>query len=82
MVLFLLSQLCGVLALMNYTSQIFAEAGVAIDPNYAACVCAALQLFGSYLSTILIERLGRKVCSIIDVIAFIRLSCFSRNYSC
>lgn len=62
-VLLVISQLCGVLAILNYTASIFAEAGISLDPNYAACIVAGLQFIGSYLSTVLTERLGRKVCS-------------------
>lgn len=60
-VLLIVSQFCGFYAILNYTSQIFAEAGISIDPNYAACIVAGLQVIGSYVSTGLIERLGRKV---------------------
>lgn len=59
-----LSQLSGVLVILNYMSQIFAEAGISINPNHAACIVTALQILGSYISTILVERLGRKACFI------------------
>lgn len=52
---------CGVFCMLNYTSTIFAEAGAVIDPNQAAIVVATLQFVGNYVSTLLVDRAGRKV---------------------
>lgn len=66
-VLLLLTQLCGVPVILNYMTQMFVEAGISFDPNYASCIVAALQFFGSYLAIVLVERLGRKA-SVIYII--------------
>lgn len=58
--LVLLNQLCGVFAMLNYTSTIFAEAGSDMTPNMAAIVIGVIQLAGAYMSTLLVDRAGRK----------------------
>lgn len=47
--------------IQNNMAQIFAEADITMDPNYASCIAGALQFFGAYVSIALVERLGRKV---------------------
>lgn len=61
LILSALNQLCGVFAMINYTATIFQEAGSDLAPNSSAIVVGAIQLFGAYLSTILVDRAGRKV---------------------
>lgn len=56
-----LNQLSGCFALINYTAQIFADAGSDLDPNMAAIVVGAIQIIGSYGSTIIVDRCPRKV---------------------
>ncbi|XP_058060817.1 facilitated trehalose transporter Tret1-like isoform X1 [Anopheles bellator] len=55
-----LNQLSGCFALINYTSQIFADAGSDLDPNMAAIVVGAIQITGSYGSSIIVDRYQRK----------------------
>lgn len=57
----LIHESCGVFCMVNYTSTIFAEAGTVVDPNRAAIFVAALQFIGNYVSTLLVDRAGRKV---------------------
>lgn len=47
--------------MLNYTATIFAESGSSLSPNMAAIVIGVIQLAGSYCSTLLVERAGRKV---------------------
>lgn len=47
--------------MVNYTATIFAESGSSLSPNMAAIVVGVIQLVGSYFSTVLVERAGRKV---------------------
>ncbi|KFB46231.1 AGAP008900-PA-like protein [Anopheles sinensis] len=54
------NQLSGCFALINYTAQIFADAGSDINPNVAAMVVGAIQIVGSYGSTLLFDRCQRK----------------------
>ncbi|KAH8248789.1 hypothetical protein KR032_003244, partial [Drosophila birchii] len=61
LVLIMFTQLCGCVAMLSYTALIFEQAGVSMPPTMAAIIVGAIQLLGSYASTLLVERLGRKV---------------------
>ncbi|XP_053697379.1 facilitated trehalose transporter Tret1-like [Sabethes cyaneus] len=65
MVLVTLNQFSGCFALINYTAQIFADAGSELDPNVAAIIVGAIQIAGSYASTLVVDRCRRKVLYII-----------------
>lgn len=58
--IFTMSVGCGTFTLMSYTSTIFGESGSSIPPEWSAIVVATFQLAGTYSSTILIDRLGRR----------------------
>lgn len=60
-VLALLSRFTGCMALLTYTASIFEEAGSNLTPNMATIVVGIIQLIGSYATTFLVERAGRKV---------------------
>ncbi|XP_052892327.1 facilitated trehalose transporter Tret1-like [Anopheles moucheti] len=60
LVLVSFNQLSGCFALINYTAQIFADSGSDLDPNIAAMVVGAIQILGSYGSTIIVDRCQRK----------------------
>lgn len=61
LVLALLDQLCGVFAMLNYTANVFEEAGSSMSANKSAIVVGAICTIGSYVSTYLVDRAGRKV---------------------
>lgn len=60
-VLCILNQFSGCFALVNYTASIFKVAGTTLKPNTAAMIVGGIQLIGSFLASILIDRAGRKV---------------------
>lgn len=60
-VLALLNQFCGCFAMISYTASIFVEAGSDLNPNMAAVIVGAIQLLGSYVSLLLVDKAGRKV---------------------
>lgn len=60
-VLSALYSFCGVFAMLNYTVVIFKEAESMLEPNLVPIVVGVIQLAGSYLATILADRIGRKV---------------------
>lgn len=60
-VLVALNQLCGCFAMLNYTATIFAEAGSDLSPNMSAIVVGIIQLIGSCITVMLVDRAGRKV---------------------
>lgn len=53
-------QLCGIFAMVSYSETIFAISGSSLSPNTSAIIVGAIQVFGSVLSTSLMERLGRR----------------------
>ncbi|KAG7213790.1 hypothetical protein KM043_003010 [Ampulex compressa] len=53
-------QLCGIFAMISYTENIFRISGSSLSPNASAITIAAIQVLGSYLSTLLMERTGRR----------------------
>jgi hypothetical protein len=52
---------CGGHAMLSYTSTIFREAGSSMSPNDSSIVVAIIQIVGSYASTLLVDRAGRKI---------------------
>lgn len=59
----MLNQLNGAFAMLTYTATIFEESGSNLTPNMSAIVIGLIQLFGTYISTNLVEKMGRKVFS-------------------
>lgn len=54
----------GVLSITNhtnYTEKIFRESGSSLSPTTALIVVGGIQLFGAFIATNAIDRLGRKV---------------------
>lgn len=56
-----INQMCGCFAMLNYTANIFEEAGSSLSPNMAAIIVSVIQVIGSSTATILVDRAGRKV---------------------
>nr|CAD7464007.1 unnamed protein product [Timema tahoe] len=53
--------LCGFMAVLSYSVNIFEESGSSVSPYVAAVIIAALRLGASYTSSLLVDRVGRKV---------------------
>ncbi|XP_017893631.1 facilitated trehalose transporter Tret1-like [Ceratina calcarata] len=58
--LFSSQQLSGINAVMSYTQSIFETSGSSLSPNNSAIIVGFIQLCGSFLSTTLMERAGRR----------------------
>lgn len=56
-----LNQFCGCFAMINYTATIFKQSGSSLSPTLSAIIVGVIQLIGSYISTMLVERAGRKL---------------------
>lgn len=80
-VLAALNQLSGVFAMLNYTASIFEDAGSNMTPNLSAIVVGVIQLFGSYMSTVLVDRAGRKVFICAEFISNTKIENFV-HFSC
>lgn len=48
--------------MLNYTATIFEKAGSTLSPNMSAIIVGFIQIIGSYFSTVLVDRAGRKFC--------------------
>jgi SP family facilitated glucose transporter-like MFS transporter 8 len=59
-------QFSGIFAVLSYTVNIFQEAGSDLSPNDSTILIGALQLAGSYASSLLIDKAGRKVLLLIS----------------
>lgn len=57
----LIMDFCGVFCMISYTAKIFTESGTEFHPNQAAVVVGFIQLIGTYVSTITVDHVGRKV---------------------
>lgn len=47
--------------MMSYASIIFAQSGSSLSPTISAIIVGVIQFIGSYVSTMLVDRLGRRV---------------------
>lgn len=56
-----LKQFSGLYAMLNYAGHIFKESGSFIDPNLCSIIIGVIQLIGTYVPTLLVDRAGRKV---------------------
>lgn len=56
-----LDQFSGLFPMINYASMIFQQSGSSLSPNLSSIIMALLQLVGTYTSTFLVDRAGRKV---------------------
>lgn len=60
-ILMVAHELCGGFTMCSYASIIFAESGSKLSPTISSIIVGAIQFMGSYVSTVLVDRLGRKV---------------------
>lgn len=60
------SQFSGTFVLVQYAVTIFSKSGSDIDPRMSSIVMASLQLFGTYLTSVVIDKVGRKVLLIVS----------------
>lgn len=55
------SMLCGCFVLLTYSADVFFQSGITMSSNLAAILMGVIQLCGAYVSTVLVDRTGRKV---------------------
>lgn len=60
LVIVVLSICTGQFVIITFTKQIFDETGSNISSEYSSIIIAFIQLIGSYVSTLVIERAGRR----------------------
>lgn len=54
-------EFCGTFVMCNYAGMIFAKSGSSMSPTVSSMIVGAIQFVGSYVSTLLVDRSGRKV---------------------
>ncbi|PSN54587.1 hypothetical protein C0J52_07385, partial [Blattella germanica] len=61
LVLCINQQFCGIYAIASYAGSIFEASGSDIKPQVATIIVGAIQLLGSFASTSLMDRAGRRI---------------------
>ncbi|CAM1307224.1 SLC2A8 (predicted) [Pycnogonum litorale] len=61
-----LRQFSGMIAIMFYTVSIFKHAGSSVDPNLSAIIVGSTQFVGTFLATILMDKVGRRILLIVS----------------
>lgn len=56
-----INQFSGCFALLNYSATIFRDSGSDISPNTSSIIIASIQCIGTYVATILVDKVGRKL---------------------
>jgi MFS family permease len=64
--MFFFFQMCGVNAVVFYTTTILIESGIKIDPFLATCILGVIQVVACFFATALVDRYGRKILLIIS----------------
>ncbi|XP_023158440.1 facilitated trehalose transporter Tret1 isoform X2 [Ceratitis capitata] len=64
-------QLSGINAVIFYTVMIFQEAGSTIDGNVCTIIVGVVNFIATFMATVLIDRLGRKILLYISDVAMI-----------
>uniref|UniRef100_A0A146L3L7 Facilitated trehalose transporter Tret1 n=2 Tax=Lygus hesperus TaxID=30085 RepID=A0A146L3L7_LYGHE len=64
--LFSWQQFCGILALLTFVSDIFQKAGSSMSSSKATIMVGMFQFSASYVSSVIVERSGRKLLLLIS----------------
>lgn len=54
-------QLCGINAIIFYTPDIFASSGAKVDPQFATICVGAFQVIATFISSLIVDKLGRRM---------------------
>lgn len=64
--LMIFQQLSGVNAVIFYTSKIFIAAGSTLEPAIATIIVGVIQTVATFISTLIVDRLGRRILLLIS----------------
>jgi ABC-type multidrug transport system fused ATPase/permease subunit len=64
--LVILNMFSGCFAIITYTATIFKESGSSLEANLSSIIVAVIQILGTYCSTILVDRAGRKILLVVS----------------
>jgi SP family facilitated glucose transporter-like MFS transporter 8 len=65
---FFFFQFTGINAVVQYTQTIFIEAGIGLEPGVASIFVVSSQLVGILISTVLVDKFGRRVLMFVSTI--------------
>ncbi|EDW85309.1 uncharacterized protein Dwil_GK18462 [Drosophila willistoni] len=65
-VILIANQFSGLFTMVNYMSDIFAQSGSTMDPNFCTIIIGAVQILGTYVTTLLCDVCGRKLLMLIS----------------
>ncbi|XP_034946361.1 facilitated trehalose transporter Tret1-like [Chelonus insularis] len=68
-------QTCGITAMLTYASMIFQLSGSSLSPNAATVIVGGIQIIGSGLSTLFIEKAGRRPLILISCLGMLLCHC-------
>ncbi|KAH8239910.1 hypothetical protein KR032_009185 [Drosophila birchii] len=54
-------QVCGINAVIFYSSRIFKEANTGIGPRWATILIGIMQVVATFVSTVVVDKLGRRI---------------------
>uniref|UniRef100_A0A2H8TYL1 Facilitated trehalose transporter Tret1 n=1 Tax=Melanaphis sacchari TaxID=742174 RepID=A0A2H8TYL1_9HEMI len=64
----LLQQFSGCNAVIFYATYIFKESGSAMEPNMSTIIVGIMSVIATYVSTLIVDRLGRKILLLSSII--------------
>lgn len=67
--LMVFQQLCGINAVIFYAGSIFVETGGSLKPDEASIVIGVMQVVAVFVSTLIVDRLGRRILLSASIIA-------------
>lgn len=65
--LMVFQQMSGINAVIFYTTIIFDEANVVIDPSVATIIVGVMQVIATFVSTMVVDKLGRRILLLMSV---------------
>ncbi|KAH8321732.1 hypothetical protein KR074_010983 [Drosophila pseudoananassae] len=66
LVLLIANQFSGLFSMVNYMSDIFAQSHSTMDPNTCTIIIGAVQILGTYVTTLLCDICGRKLLMLVS----------------
>lgn len=66
---FFFFQFTGINAVLQYTTTIFIEAGINLEPGIASILVVSSQIVGTSFSTILVDKYGRRVLLVVSTVS-------------
>ncbi|TMW48141.1 hypothetical protein DOY81_006774 [Sarcophaga bullata] len=61
-------QLCGINAVVFYTTKIFEDAKTGIDPKLATIIVGIMQFIATFVSVMVVDKLGRRLLLLVSAI--------------